>query len=1208
MKMMPSARQIARISLLPVRVLNIGTFDRLSGNTAFASEIIARYEPAGETDLPSVDFVYQEIAEQDAVDGITELSTLITTINSIRYNINILNQSYMHRYYLTLQSRCELLMQRLEANIHAAGALTQYRQIYRDVIRTEYIPADRGSFDARMSEAAARAGISVTDMRISRMRGRRVSGSDRAGDAWRRRTAYRVSAGSDDRGGAGSGRRTVMENARETDGTERTGYEDGTAPAAGMPMIRDMRFASEWASQSAKQFFWRVQRAPKTQQDIILQSAGAGSLITLSDELRGMSELRFRHFVRDLSQRTTARIAQAADEVAARERLRSAGIVSRDVDADRIAGKIGAEGESSETTDAQGRDTSHYADRAAAAGDEAEDSIGRVILGLLREHRAENPEAASDADVRAYAGATGSDMDDQYPGRAAVLQYLRAYITGEADAQTGDAVRHDFDTDKSAGAARTGHGTEQAGGEGTVGDAGKAMHIPQEDSLLSAALRDTRIVQENQPVVESIARSILDMPQTQWIQFQSELEDLGKEHPGAQELLDVYFQKAEQIHAAGRPDASPADGTGATSSGADGSKESGDKAAGSKVQRDESATSGTSEESGASAATDASAATATSAASDDGIDSTGGAASAPGIYGVSPDMEANIRMSAQKSAFLEMLRDIHTGGTESMLSVERLMLESDIFSGADTGEEMAEIARLESMPELTYRTEQAVSALEDMSPQEWDVFSHQLELRAGQGGRKVRTARTAHEEGGVPSEASQDMLSAVEMILRGAAGDASDVRLEASSSAAADGAVMEVYRASGLAAGAQDGAPGQEDTDVRESAEDIVYRITQDMRGEMDVRRYVYAGERSVYRSPYSRLMLREMSSRAAQNAAAGGTAATGSAGGRTGGAGAGAAGAGGTAGGAGYGTAQTVLEMLRGGRIGMYRRRGGGARTGGTSPDGEGSLQTGAGTDMSAGARTENTGISGDLRTRRTSPGDAYPDVTILRTSSGYDTAGDGAYDDIYDIDRPDSYTYVYPAGAGAEDGIDIARGYTWSRSLTDAYPGGDISYPANGRGYGIAGTYGADGIYTAVYGAEGLYGTDTIYGTGGYGGDEPGSYTPADIVINAPSGRHGTEENDAGRSTVTETVRRVESTVRDIEFVTRTQSTQDQQIRETQTDLTRMLERLDEHQREIDSLKQSERQFAGYADTMTRAAVRGDIMQDIASRLRMERLRSGI
>ena len=93
-----------------------------------------------------------------------------------------------------------------------------------------------------------------------------------------------------------------------------------------------------------------------------------------------------------------------------------------------------------------------------------------------------------------------------------------------------------------------------------------------------------------------------------------------------------------------------------------------------------------------------------------------------------------------------------------------------------------------------------------------------------------------------------------------------------------------------------------------------------------------------------------------------------------------------------------------------------------------------------------------------------------------------------------------------------------------------------------------------------------------------------------------------------MTETVRRVESTVRDIEFVTRTQSTQDQQIRETQTDLTRMLERLDEHQREIDSLKQSERQFAGYADTMTRAAVRGDIMQDIASRLRMERLRSGI
>ncbi len=1089
MKMMPSARQIARTSLLPVRVLNIGTFDRLSGNTAFASEIIARYEPAGETDLPSVDFVYQEMAEQDALDGITELSTLITTINSIRYNVNILNQSYMSRYYLTLQSRCELLMQRLEANIHAAGALTQYRQIYRDVIRAEYVPADRDSFGARMSEAAARAGISVTDTRISRMRGRR---------------------------------------------------------AAGIPMIRDMRFASEWRSQSARQFFWRVQRAPKAQQDIILQSAGAGSLITLSDELRGMSELRFRHFVRNLSQRTTARIAQAADEVVAQERLRSAGIVGRGVDADRIAGRIGAEGESSETTDAQGQDASHYADRAAAAGDETKDSIGRAILGLLREHRAENPEAASDAGVRAYAGATGSDMDDQYPGRAAVLQYLRAYMTGEAeaDAQTKDAVRQDFDTDKSADAARIGRGTEQAGDAGTVGDAGKAVHMPREDSLLSAALRDTRIVQENQPVVESIARSILDMPQTQWIQFQSELEDLGKEHPQARELLDVYFQKAEQIHVAGRPAASPADGTGAES--------------------------------------------------------------VPGIYGISPDMEANIRMSAQKSAFLEMLRDIHTGGTESMLSVERLMLESDIFSEADTGEEMAEIARLESMPELTYRTEQAVSALEDMSPQEWDVFSHQLELRAGQGGRKVRTARTAHEEGGVPSEASQDTLSAVEMILRGAAGNASEVRLEASSSAAADGAVMEAYRASGLAAEAQDGAPGQEDTDVRESAEDIVYRITQDMRGEMDVRRYVYAGERSVYRSPYSRLMLREMSSRAAQNAAAGGTADAGSAGGRTGGAGAGAgaavAAAGGTAGGAGYGTAQTVLEMLRGGRIGMYRRRGGGARTDGTSADG--SLQTGAGTDMSAGVRTENTGISGDLTTRRTSLGDAYPDVTILRTSSGYDTSGDGAYDDIYDIDRSDSYTYVYPAGAGAEGGIDIAGGYIGSRSLTDAYPGGDISYPASGRGYTAAGIYTAAG----TYGADGIYGTDGIYSTGGYGGDEPGSYTPADIVINAPSGRHGTDEDDAGRSTVTETVRRVESTVRDIEFVTRTQSTQNQQIRETQTDLTRMLERLDEHQREIDSLKQSERQFAGYADTMTRAAVRGDVMQDIASRLRMERLRSGI
>ena len=662
MKMTPSARQIAHSPIMPVRVLNISTFDRLSGNTAFASEIIGRYRVSGETDLPSVDFVYQEMAAQEAAEGITELSTLITTINNIRYNVNILNQSYMQRYYLTLQSRCEMLIEQLESNIQAAGAISRYKEIYREVTSDSYMPQESRIFDGHMRDEAAWAGVS---------------------------------------------NRTLRRDVRASDSAETENLSaEPPHPASGrltqqIPMIRNMRFASQWTSESARQFFWRVQRASEPERDIILQSAGTSSIVELGNRLRDMTEIRFRSFLRDLSGTVTARMESIASDAAQEERHR--------------LGLYAAASDGHTETEENAA-----SDEIAAKGKKSE---GAEILRLIRENES-----------------------DLYSGREAVLDYLKENSAaidenGGTERNVSGANKEDSSPEppKSsvAGEVRISKpsSADEAGEKRDDSENGekKSSGAGRGGSTLRQALADLRAARDNRSIAESISRIVRDMPAGQWTQMIDGLRDEAASHPEAARLLNVLYLRREEENAAGNVHLRHAEGNaagnvhlrhaegndaenvhlghaegntaeheGASDAGAkayddvrdDMEMERGTASAGSSDRLGASAESAdVTKAAGSSGRTEASAEAADITKAAGSSDKTGAAAEAAGI-----------RMSAQKAALIELLSSADADNIGIILGIEKRILQSEIFGGMDVSEEISEIERLEAAPELVYKT------------------------------------------------------------------------------------------------------------------------------------------------------------------------------------------------------------------------------------------------------------------------------------------------------------------------------------------------------------------------------------------------------------------------------------------------------------------------------------------------------------------------
>jgi hypothetical protein len=1311
MKMTPTARQIAHSPLLSVRTLNIGTIDRLSGNTAWAEAIIERYKPSGETDLPSVDFVYQEMAAQEAAESVTELNTLITTINNIRLNANILNQNYMNRYYLNVQERCELLINRLESNIYVSGNAERIKEIYRDVIRTEYVPVEERIFKERMREAVKAAGLPpVSTGAVSDASGTTVSGMYRSG-----MTGSGMSRSEMGRSGMDNFGMRVMPYARriaQLTGRTRTGSEgaggdllnDGSPMVQRMPMIRDMRFASEWTSQAARQFFWRVQRAAEAEQEIILQSSGTVSLIYLEKQLRSMNDAQFRHFTEELSTRVRTSIEDAASQVVREERLRKSGIVGRNTAALSRTG--------------QNEDTGFMSEN----GKEAVTRTGNETFGM---DRGENGQTSEDV---GYASA--SDMPDgmsygDMSGSGAFPEEILTAIKGETTVEnTGGTSEHDYPGREAILAYLKGQGSRENQDTGVVNE------------YVAETLRSMHIVEDNREIAGSIAQRIIDMPMLQWNEFQKGLPGIMKEYPATKNLLTTYFNKVKLIYDRNGLNI-PSEDRGGDRQDAPSEDRGGD---GLNVP-----------------------------SQDGGMGRTGFPPQETDDGGTGADHERtdestirNIRMSAEKSAFLELLQYIHSDGISNMLFTEKQILQSG-YLGTDTEEELSKIDRLEAAPELTYRSGNAADELKSLTPEEWHAFTQLLteaghRTRSGDGSMSVSRAEAGSgvqagfgaEAGAGVQEVSRtkadaglkDMSDGIDGELRKPAGDmitehqpiaesiaqgilnmsmlkwtelqdilggirteypeTGDVldtyfdevhRIHVSRSAdtpgesvsggnmpdadkvdgsvpggsspggnmpdagshdisTSDGIWPDQNISAGIASGRNSlsadelernitmsaekaalirlmtGADGTDiygvlglergilqsgifgDEDVSEelsmverlrSQPELVYRnvgfeqshilpgrdadevsdgtsgmgikeriwtqmnaaadmddmlseISQDMNVHMDVRRYVYAGERNIYSTPYNRFILNETAARSGAvtmtGAAAGAGAGYSGAAGSIQAAGAAGAGMGRTAGRTGTGIsaeapageyaqetqeiAQAALEMLRSSRVGM--------------------------TDEPVHADMRSMTASG-MQETDISYAVNLPYVTIY--AAGDQTGYMGFADRAGDMES---------AGQMTDTAAGRRTGPTWNRQTGNAAAGGIVSSLPE------------------------------------YAEPEYADYGIPDIVINAPVRARRDESADTDTERSSETVQRTQETFKDIDFVTRTQTTQEHVIRESQADLKSAIEKLDQHQTEIDKLKASEKQLTRFTDEMTRASIRGDIMRDISSRLRMERLRNGL
>ena len=237
----------------------------LQASSAFADAIIAKYTASEGVDLPSAAFVYPENAS-DAAEAMDRLSAQLITLNRIRVQMNVYNQRWLHQFALSLHSSCRMLLRQLNISGSAfPGSVSQ-----ASVRELEHVLRELGENKTETTQEE-------TILRI-------LTAASR-GNGARERYMSRLYMRLQESGkGAGESRQELLYRA----GTELLLLKDPGSASGSV--------GNGWALEAARQFFWRVQRAPEQERKLLLQASGYGTIVSLERALQSMNSTQFRRF------------------------------------------------------------------------------------------------------------------------------------------------------------------------------------------------------------------------------------------------------------------------------------------------------------------------------------------------------------------------------------------------------------------------------------------------------------------------------------------------------------------------------------------------------------------------------------------------------------------------------------------------------------------------------------------------------------------------------------------------------------------------------------------------------------------------------------------------------------------------------------------------------------------------------------------------
>ena len=295
MEMAVSARQISLIRPLPVNTRYRIPPDRMRPDNGFALSIMSKYMPQESLELPSVSFVYPKMAEA-AEETLDKLAAQMITFYRVRARMDVHNHFWLQNYAVSLSSSCEQLLRQLTVQAPASmgavspGTVREMERIYREIAgessrQTAGIPAAQAGAPAARGQSvpAAEEQEGETILRILTAASRGNGTRERYLSALYRR----------------------MEESR---GGTQLSTAELLARAPG-ELLRIGREANEkagitgWASEQARQFFWRIQRAPAQEREIFLRAGGFTTVVALERSLQSMDDRTFLMFSQELAER-----------------------------------------------------------------------------------------------------------------------------------------------------------------------------------------------------------------------------------------------------------------------------------------------------------------------------------------------------------------------------------------------------------------------------------------------------------------------------------------------------------------------------------------------------------------------------------------------------------------------------------------------------------------------------------------------------------------------------------------------------------------------------------------------------------------------------------------------------------------------------------------------------------------------------------------
>jgi len=524
MRMEPIARRLGGSWKLPVHILYRKLPGRLGEKSLFAEAIIAKYTAPEEQDYPAALFAYPEPPGMPPEELLSELAGRLVQMYRIRVQMNVYNYRALQNFYVTAANRCLLLLDQLKQQSVYPGSVPmasvrELERIYRELSSTEGGPA-----------AGQGAGG----------RGQALNGAD-AGSLFSGRgedeqsVILRILTSASR--GSGTRERYMRQLFRQLQGMESPEERSAALGRAETELfraesVRGGGLMTSWASEQARSFFWRIQRAPEQQRRLFLEAGGYHSLVTLEKHLRTLSDAEFRATVLPVLDRVSAGDVSVPGTgltfgAAGTALDWAAGKLPEQLEA-QVTGQMleqALEGLTEEEwawfrtelthVDTENRLKELFLQGAAGTSGTAGEAGAAGASGTTGETGAAGASGAAGTDGAAGAtGASGTAGEAGAPGQAGAREFRREMTREEVRREKEILIR-------------------------TLREERDAVQLLR--VLVLETIRRVTEVRESQKEYMTLAESVRDLTTEQWETFKTELRTVREQNLEFREAADIFF-------------------------------------------------------------------------------------------------------------------------------------------------------------------------------------------------------------------------------------------------------------------------------------------------------------------------------------------------------------------------------------------------------------------------------------------------------------------------------------------------------------------------------------------------------------------------------------------------------------------------------------------------------------------------------------------